>query len=242
MTAARLARVPPMERGLTLGDFLIPIRLGERAASWQRDLLLVVSGALLITLGAYVSFQVPAIAIGNAYVPVNPYVPLSLQTFGVIFTGALLGSRRGIAASGLYLLMGAVGLPVFALDPATGAHGSGLGHIVSWGDGIALGTTGGYLLGFVVAAAVVGRLAELGWDRRLRGSLAAMLVGSLVIYAVGVPWLTLALELRGLEDPVARALTNGLFPFIPGDLLKLVAAAGLLPIGWRLVSRRPPDR
>jgi biotin transporter BioY len=88
-----------MERGLTLGDFLIPIRLGERAASWQRDLLLVISGALLITAGAYVSFQVPAIALGNAYVPVNPYVPFSLQTFGVLFTGALLGYRRGIDAN-----------------------------------------------------------------------------------------------------------------------------------------------
>jgi biotin transport system substrate-specific component len=242
MTAARLARVPPMERGLTLGDFLIPIRLGERAASWQRDLLLVVSGALLITFGAYVSFQVPALAFGNAYVPVNPYVPFSLQTFGVLFTGALLGFRRGIAATGLYLLIGSLGLPVFAVDPATGLHASGFGTIASWSGGLVLGTTGGYLLGFVVAGALVGRLAELGWDRHLRGSVAAMLIGSLVIYAVGVPWLALALGLRGLEDPLGIAVVNGLYPFIPGDVIKLIAAAGLLPIGWRIVERQPHDR
>ncbi len=97
VTAIRLRRVPPFERGLTLGDFLIPIRLGERAAIWQRNLLLIVAGALLITLGAYVSFNVPAFAIGDVYVPANPYVPFTLQTFGVLFAGALLGARRGVA-------------------------------------------------------------------------------------------------------------------------------------------------
>src|SRR4051794_2742489 len=106
VTAIQLRRVPSIELGLTLGDFLIPIRLGERAAIWQRNLLLIVAGMLLITLGAYVSFNVPAFAIGNVYVPLNEYVPLTLQTFGVLFTGALLGARRGIASIGLYLLLG----------------------------------------------------------------------------------------------------------------------------------------
>jgi biotin transport system substrate-specific component len=105
-----------------------------------------------------------------------------------------------------------------------------------------MGTTGGYLVGFVIAGAIVGRLAELGWDRRLRGSIAAMVIGSLLIYAIGVPWLALALGLRGIEDPFAVAVVNGLYPFVPGDLVKLVAAAGLLPIGWRIVARRPHDR
>ena len=150
--------MPPFERGLTLGDFLIPIRLGERAASWQRDLALVLAGTLLITLGAYISFELPAIAIGDVYVPANPYVPFSLQTFGVLFTGALLGARRGTASTGLYLLLGIVGLPVFAYDSATGTHASGLDTFVRMDGGtLVLGATGGYLIGFVNAAALARR-------------------------------------------------------------------------------------
>lgn len=235
--AARLSRVPPFERGLTLGDFLIPIRLGERAAIWQRNLMLIVAGALFITAGAYVSFQVPSIAFGDAYLPANPYVPFSFQTFSVLFTGALLGARRGLAATGLYLLVGIVGVPVFAFDSTTGTHAAGLDTFVSTVDGrLVLGTTGGYLIGFALAAVLVGRLAELGWDRRLRGSVAAMLVGSLAIYLVGLPWLAVAADLSA-----ANTLRYGLYPFLPGDLLKLVLAAGLLPVGWRLVARRDHD-
>lgn len=226
-----------MERGLTLGDFLIPIRLGERSSSWQRDLLLVIGGALLITLGAYVSFSVPAFRIGDIYVPVNPYVPLTLQTFGVLFTGALLGMRRGVAAIGLYLLIGILGIPVFAAG-ADGVHASGVGTVATVVDGrLVLGVRGGYLVGFVVAAAVVGRLAEYGWDRRLRGSIAAMLIGSAIVYVFGVPWLAVAADL-GMAD----ALTFGLYPFLPGDVVKLLVAAGLLPLGWRIVARQPHDR
>jgi biotin transport system substrate-specific component len=233
--AARLSRVPPLERGLTLGDFLVPIRLGERAAAWQRNLLLVVAGTALIVAGAWISFDLPAFALGNVYVPANPYVPVSLQTFSVLFVGALLGTRRGVASTGLYLVLGAVGLPVFALK-SDGTR-SGLDTIIGVDGGqIVLGSTGGYLIGFVLAAAVVGRLAELGWDRRLRGSIAAMLIGSVTIYAVGLPWLSIAADLS-----VADTLLYGLYPFIPGDVLKLLLAAGLLPVGWRLVARRDHD-
>jgi biotin transport system substrate-specific component len=236
--ATRLSRVPPFERGLTLGDFLVPIRLGERAAVWQRNALMIVVGALFITLGAYVSFNVPQIAIGNIYVPANPYVPFSLQTFGVLFVGATLGFRRGVAATLLYLLLGAIGLPVFALDARTGTHAAGLGTIIGTREGqIVLGATGGYLFGFLLASGIVGRLAELGWDRNLRGSVAAMLIASAAIYLVGLPWLAVAAHLD-----IATTLEFGLWPFIPGDIVKLLVAAGLLPIGWRLVSRRPPDR
>jgi biotin transport system substrate-specific component len=236
VTAIQLRRVPPFEQGLTLGDFLIPIRIGERAAIWQRNLLLIVAGALLITLGAYVSFNIPAFAIGDLYVPANAYVPLTLQTFGVLFTGALLGARRGLASIGLYLVIGIVGFPVFAAN-ADGVHASGLDTIATMEGGrIVLGTTGGYLVGFLLAGAVVGRMAELGWDRRLIGSIAAMAIGSVLIYAVGVTWLAIAADLSA-----ADALTYGLYPFLPGDLLKLLVAAGLLPIGWRLVARRDHD-
>lgn len=237
MIATRLSRVPPFERGLTLGDFLVPIRLGERAAIWQRNLLMIGVGTALIVAGAYVSFNVPQVAIGNAYVPANPYVPFSLQTFSVLFTGAMLGFRRGLASTLLYLLLGVVGLPVYAVT-ASGVHASGLATIAAARDGhIVLGTTGGYLIGFILAAGVVGRLAELGWDRRLRGSIAAMLIGSAAIYLVGLPWLAVAASLD-----VGKTLQFGLWPFIPGDIVKLLVAAGLLPVGWRLVARRPNDR
>jgi biotin transport system substrate-specific component len=228
MIATRLARVPPFERGLTLGDFLVPIRFGERAAIWQRNLLMIGVGAVLIFLGARISF----------YLPTDPFVPVSLQTFGVLFGGALLGFRRALAAVGLYLLLGIVGLPVFAWDNNTETYRAGLSTIAALRDGaLVLGTTGGYLVGFLLAGGLVGRLAELGWDRRIGGSLAAMLIGNVVVYLVGVPWLMLVLGV-GIED----GLKFGLWPFVLGDLLKLAVAAALLPVGWWLVKRRSTER
>jgi biotin transport system substrate-specific component len=238
VVAARLTRVPPFERGLTLGDFLVPIRVGERAATWQRNALMVSVGTLLIVLGAWISFNVPQIALGNVYVPANPYVPFSLQTFSVLFVGATLGFRRGVASTLLYLALGCIGLPVFAIDAHTGAHASGVQWIASIQSGrVVLGATGGYLVGFVLASGVVGRLAELGWDRSFLGSVAMMLIGSVAIYLVGLPWLAIAV---GLDVPAT--LQFGLWPFIPGDVAKLLVAAVTLPIGWRVVSRRPNDR
>lgn len=234
--ATRLSRVPPFERGLTLGDFLVPIRLGERAAIWQRNLLMVLVGTGLMIVGAYVSFDLPSFAIGDIYVPANPYVPVSLQTLAALLVGATLGFRRGLSATSLYLLLGCIGLPVFALN-SQGNHDSSLAKIASVVDGqIVLGTTGGYLIGFVVAAGLVGRLAELGWDRRLRGSIAAMVLGLVVVFAIGMTWLSIAANLD-----LSQTLLYGLWPFIPGEVIKLVIAAGLLPIGWRLVERRDHD-
>jgi biotin transport system substrate-specific component len=244
--ATRLSRVPPFERGLTLGDFLVPIRLGERAATWQRNLLMILAGTALIVLGAWISLDVPQIRLGDLYIPANPYVPLTLQTFSVLFVGALLGARRGVASTGLYLLLGIIGLPVFAAN-ANGVHASGMGTIASWTEGhLVLGSTGGYLLGFMVATAVVGRLAELGWDRKFGGAVAAMVIGSIVIYLFGVTWLAIAHPWPTSVDAtyggaVPTTLQFGLWPFVPGDILKLLVAAGLLPIGWRLVERRDHD-
>lgn len=226
MVATRWARVPPFERGLTLGDFLVPIRLGERAASWQRHLLMIGVGTLLIILGARISF----------YLPGNTLVPVTLQTFGVLFGGALLGFRRSLLSVALYLLLGIVGLPVFAYSAETNSYRSGLETIVVLSNGFSLAPTGGYLLGFLLAGGLVGRLAELGWDRKIIGSVVAMLLGNIVIYIVGVPWLMAAAKL-GLED----GLKFGLWPFVPGDLVKLAFAAGLLPVGWWLVKRRSDD-
>jgi biotin transport system substrate-specific component len=223
-----LVRVPPFERGLTLGDFLVPIRVGERAASWQRHFLMIAVGTLLIILGARISF----------YLPGNTLVPVTLQTFGVLFGGALLGFRRSLLSVGLYILLGVVGLPVFAFSSATGQYGSGLGTILGFSGGsVTLGVTGGYLIGFLLAGALVGRLAELGWDRHLGGSIGAMVLGNLTIYVVGVPWLMAA---TGLE--FVKALDAGLWPFLLGDALKVAIAAGLLPVGWWLVNRRSSER
>ncbi|MEA2676535.1 MAG: biotin transport system substrate-specific component [Chloroflexota bacterium] len=227
MTTTRWVRVPTLERGITLGDFLVPIRLGERAASWQRHLLMIAVGTLLIILGARISF----------YLPGNTLVPVTLQTFGVLFGGALLGFRRSLLSVGLYIILGAIGLPVFAYSENAHAYLSGLSTIVGYTDGrVVLGVTGGYIVGFLFAGGLVGRLAELGWDRKIGGSIAAMLLGNLVIYLIGVPWLMIAAGLS-LDD----GLTYGLWPFVPGDLIKVAVAAGLLPVGWWLVRRRSSD-
>lgn len=220
MIATRLVRVPPVERGITLGDFLVPIRLGERAAAWQRHLLMIAAGTLLIALCAQV-------VIPLAFTP----VPITGQTFGVLFTGALLGFRRSLASIGLYLLIGIIGVPVFA------GWAGGAGHLATLSDGVlALAPTGGYLVGFLFAGAAVGRLAELGWDRHIGGSIGAMLFGNAIIYAFGVPWLMVA-----LHQDLSAGLANGFWPFIVVDAIKLLLAAWLLPAGWWLVRRRSTD-
>jgi biotin transport system substrate-specific component len=217
--SGRLARVPAFELGLTLGDFLVPIRVGERLSARVRHVALVILGALFIALTA------------RLVVPLVP-VPITGQTFSVLLVGAALGFRRGLLAVLLYLAIGIVGLPVFA------GGASGIGAIVSISGGrLLLGATGGYLIGMVLAAALVGRLAELGWDRRIWSAMLAMLLGNVVIYAFGLPWLSIAV---GLD--LERTLAFGLWPFVIGDALKLVVAAALLPVGWWLVDRRPADR
>ncbi len=215
----RLVRVPPLEHGITLGDFLVPIRVGERATSRQRHVALVVLGALFIALTANIRVPVPG----------SP-VPITGQTFSVLLVGGALGLRRGLLSVVLYLLMGLV-LPVYANSR------SGIGTIASLEGGqVVLGATGGYLLAFIAAAALVGWLAELGWDRRVWSAAAALAVGNVVIYLVGVPWLAAALNV-----PLTRAIELGLLPFLPGDLLKLAVAAALLPAGWWLVRRGSTD-
>ena len=208
----RLDRTTAEERGLTIADFLVPIRVGERLNARVRDVTLVVAGALLVYLTARVSLPVPG----------SP-VPITGQTFGVLLVGGALGFRRGLVAVGLYLLLGVVGLPFFA-------DGKG-GVAMIWG------ATGGYLVGFAIAGALVGRLAELGWDRRLGGALGAMLLGNVAIYLVGLPWLKVVTGMS-VQDTVA----NGLTPFLVGDALKLILAAVLFPAAWWIVGRRPDDR
>jgi biotin transport system substrate-specific component len=205
-------RLPANERGITIGDFLVPIRLSERLNARARHAALILAGTILISLAAQVSIRVPG----------SP-VPITGQTFGVLLSAGALGFRRAIASTVLYLLIGIVGLPVFA----HGTHGL---EVIT-------GATGGYLLGFVVAAAVVGRLAELGWDRNLVGGIGAMLIGSALIYAIGLPWLGFVAHLD-----LDTTLQKGLYPYIPGDVIKLALAAAAFPAAWWLVGRRPGDR
>jgi biotin transport system substrate-specific component len=168
--------------------------------------------------------------------PFTP-VPVTGQTLGVLLVGAAYGPTLGAATLGLYLVWGLIGLPVFA-PQADGTHLSGPNVLAM------ASATGGYLWGFVLAAGVVGWLSRRGWDKSVRSSIGAMLLGSIVIYAVGVPWLYHALPPAIAGQPVTldTALSFGLYPFIIGDTLKLLAAAGLLPIAWRILRRLRPGR
>jgi biotin transport system substrate-specific component len=215
-----MARVPAGERGLTIADFLVPIGVGERIGSRARHIALIVAGALFISLVAQI-----------AYYPPNSPVPVTGQTFGVLLVGGALGFRRGLLSMLLYVALGFF-LPVYAL------HTSGVDRIVSIKEGgLVLGATGGYLIGFIVAGSLVGRLAELGWDRRLGGALAAMAIGNVVIYVIGLPWLAVA-----LHSSVADTVAKGLTPYVVGDLVKLGLAAGAFPVAWWVVGRRPGER
>ena len=188
---------------------LIDLVLPDRSRTYGRlvDALLVVLFSGFVALSARVALPLPFTE-----------VPLTGLTLGVLFTGAVLGSRRGAAALVLYLLEGVAGLPVFA---PSAVLPPGLGRL--------LGPTGGYLLASPLAAAVVGALAGRGWDRKVSSMALAMLLGNVVIYAIGVLWLT-----RFTGD-LWLALVRGLFPFIPGDLIKIGIATLALPGGWSLV-------
>ena len=169
-----------------------------------RDLLLVAGGSLVVAGMAQVRIPLP-------FTP----VPITGQTFAVLLVGASLGSRRGAASLALYLLLGVLGLPFFA------GGGSGLSAL--------LGPTGGYLVGFVVAAFLVGALAARGLDRSVPGALLAFLAGEMVIYLFGIGWLSVYLGLN-------QAITAGFLPFLVVDAIKLVAAGLVLPAAWALVK------
>lgn len=188
---------------MTYADVLRP---STRRYALLYDATLVVAGSLLVALLA--QFAVP--------LPFSP-VPVTGQTLAVLMVGMLLGSRRGSLALLTYLAEGAVGLPVLAGGAA------GLARLT--------GPTGGYLIGFVAAAFLVGWLAERGWDRRPGTTLLAMLLGNAVIYVCGLPWLA---HFVGGE----RVLSLGLLPFLAGDLGKALLAMVLLPWGWQLLDRR----
>jgi biotin transport system substrate-specific component len=170
--------------------------------SWARDGVLVLAGAGLTGLAAQVSITTP----------LSP-VPFTLETLAVLLTGAVLGSARGLLSMLLYLTAGAVGVPWFA------------GHRAGWG-----GPTFGYVIGFAVAALVVGALAERRADRHVISTVLLMVLGNAIIYAVGTTWLAQDLGLSA-----ADALRLGVRPFLATDALKIAVAAVVLPGAWKLV-------
>jgi biotin transport system substrate-specific component len=167
------------------------------------DAVLVLAGTGLVAGAAQISFSLP-------FTP----VPITGQTFAVVLVGASLGTIRGFASLFLYLWLGVAGAPIYA------AHDHGWSVVTS--------ASGGYIVGFVVAAAVTGFLAEHRWDRRLSSSIGSMLTGNVIIYLVGLPWLAVV-----LDTDLEKTLEYGLYPFVPGDLFKLYCAAALLPAAWR---------
>jgi biotin transport system substrate-specific component len=169
-----------------------------------REVALVVGGACFVGLAAQLSFPLP-------FTP----VPVTGQTLAVLLAGAALGWQRALPSMLLYLLVGMAGVPWFA-DGASGTAAPSFG----------------YILGFVAAATLVGRLAGAGADRTPVRTVALMVLGNAVIYLFGVPWLAASLDVS-----LAQAVSLGVVPFLLGDAVKVAIAAGLLPAAWRLVDR-----
>lgn len=175
------------------------------ARTWLTQVALVLGGAAFVGLCAQVAIPLP-------FTP----VPLTLQTFAVLLVGAGLGSLRGVLAMLLYVVAGVAGVPWFS----------------QLESGFALASFG-YILGFILAAYIVGRLAENGGTRSIGRTAGLMIVGNLAIYAIGVTWLKFAIDVTWMD-----AVTLGVLPFLIGDAIKIAAAAGLLPGVWRLLQRR----
>ncbi|PLX38104.1 MAG: biotin transporter BioY [Hyphomicrobiales bacterium] len=174
-----------------------------RGHSALRAVALVIAGTALLTLSAKIQ------------VPFWP-VPMTMQTFVVLMLGAVYGPRLGVATVLAYLAEGAIGLPVFA-------GGGGLAYMA--------GPTGGYLAGFIASAALVGMLAQRGFDRRPLTTLVAFSAGTTVLYGLGLAWLSM---LFGIEN----AFALGVVPFVPAEAAKIALAVATLPLAWRLFGRR----
>src|SRR5881397_3770026 len=172
---------------------------------------------LVRQVGLVIGFSLLTALSAQIVIPIGP-VPITGQTFAVLLTGALLGSRLGTMAMIAYLIEGASGLPFFA-----GGTG-GLAHL--------LGPTGGYLIAFPAAAFITGAFAEHGWDRKFMTSVAAMFFGSVVIILCGGAWFALLMR----TSPVT-VLRVAVLPFIPGEVVKVLLAAAVLPAGWKLLKR-----
>jgi biotin transport system substrate-specific component len=173
-------------------------------ASLLRPALLAIAGSVLVAVCAQIA------------VPLAP-VPMTMQTFAVLLIGLAYGARLGAATLALYWIEAAVGLPVLQ------GFAGGIGQLV--------GPTGGYVAGFVVAAGVVGWLADRGWSRSVLFSILAMLAGTVIIYAFGATWLSF------FVGGAAKAWEFGVAPFLVVDGIKALLAAACLPVAWKLLGR-----
>ncbi len=167
-----------------------------------KNIALVLSFAVITALCSKLSLEIGPI-------------PITMQTFAVVLAGVLLGSKRGALSQIAYLAGGLAGIPWFS-------RGGGLTYIMS--------PTFGFIVGFIVAAYIIGRLAEKGWDRKIVTAMLAMLAGNVFLYFFGLLWLA---RFVGIE----AVLAVGLYPFIIGDLLKILLAGSVLPIGWKFINK-----
>lgn len=179
----------------------------EGLARWARRAALVTLGVAAVIVAAQIR------------IPLWP-IPMTMQTFAVLSLGALYGPRLGMTTILVWLLLGALGADIFA---GSDASASGLAYM--------LGGAGGYLAGFVLAAAVVGALAQRGWDRSPLKTAAAMAIGNVLIYVPGLLWLGCV---YGFDAPI---LEWGLYPFLIGDAVKLALAMAAFPLAWRAVGK-----
>ena len=200
-----VASSPKPRQVETLADGLLARYFtADRTLSVMSQIVLILAGSALLALSAQFAFQTP----------ISP-VPVTGQTLVNLMIGMVYGSSLGAATVLTYLVEGGMGLPVFANGTA--------------GWPVIMGPTGGYLIGFVAAAFVLGRLAERGMGRGPVSTSLAMAIGTFIIYAAGVSWLG---QFIGFDKAVAA----GMVPFLYGDALKLIVAAGLMPLAWRAVG------
>ncbi|MBX9470796.1 biotin transporter BioY [Microcella sp.] len=178
--------------------------------TWLSDIALVVAGTALVAVLAQVA------------IPLWP-VPVTGQTLAVLLVGASLGAARGAASLALYAVLGGLGLPIYS--------------DASGGWSVLLGPTGGYIIGFIVSAALVGWAAERAWDRGWYKPIITFIGGSLVVFAIGLPWLAVSLGQLGLPNDLQSVLVAGFYPFIIGGLIKAAIAAALLPALWAAAER-----
>lgn len=192
------------------------ITLADRVFSRKiaTDVVLVAAGAALVSLAAQLTIPLP-------------YVPITMQTLAVLVVGASLGAARGAASLSLYTVLGLVGLPVFA-PKDDGTHVTGLAALG--------GSSFGYILGFILAAALVGWLAQRQWERKFLGGLLAFSIGTIATFVIGVPWLAVWLQVFGHPHDLMYVLNAGVFPFVPGGIVKAFLAAGLIRLAWHGVK------
>lgn len=201
---------------LAVGRPTLADRLFSR--SLVTDLVLIAAGTALTSIAAQLT------------IPLWP-VPITGQTFAVLLVGFTLGAVRGALSMVLYLILGVAGLPIFA----AGGHGS-----------LLTSTSGGFVVGFIFAAALTGWLAQREWDRKVVGTFLSFAAGTVVLYAFGLPWLYTVLSTFppatmtryfGTTDVLQATITGGVLPFLIGDTVKALLAAAVLPASWKLANR-----